>query len=553
MNWYSEEGSASQLGVTWAPEEEAFNFAIYSKYASQVELLFYARDDLTHPAYEYKFNPLTNKSARVWHCRIKASHIPKARYYAYRIAGPNEPGAGHHFDDQKLLLDPYARSVFFPPHFSRELARVAGNNVGRAPLGVMVWEHEPEPRILRSPQHTSDLVIYELHVRQFTGGKNSGVSSKKQGTFAGVLEKIPYLKDLGITAVELMPVFQQDPQEPSHWGYMPLGFFAPHHGYSCAQATEEVLTEFRSMVDGLHDAGIEVFLDVVYTHTTEGGEDGPIYSFKGIDNSTYYLLQADKRHYRNDTGTGNTLNCSNRYVRKMVVDSLSFWAREMHVDGFRFDLASIFTRNEDGSINVEDPPIVGAIGGALDLAGVRLIAEAWDPVSYQLGRTFPGTSWLQWNGRFRDDVRSFMKGDLGMVPHLMTRLYGSSDLFPDDVMNAYHPYQSVNFIDCHDGFCLYDLVAYNQKHNEANGHGNADGMNCNLSWNCGWEGDENAPESFVQLRKRQIKNFCCLLMLSNGTPMFRAGDEFMNTQRGNNNPYNQDNETTWLNWGPPKT
>jgi glycogen operon protein len=391
-------------------------------------------------------------------------------------------------------------------------------------------------------------VIYEVHVRQFTARDNSAVTPRARGTFAGLVQKIPYLKELGITAVELMPVFQQDPQESSHWGYMPIGFFSPHHGYSSAAATEEVLTEFRSMVDALHDAGIEVFLDVVFTHTTEGGEEGPTYSFKGIDNSTYYLLEADRRHYRNDTGAGNTLNCANRYLRKMIVDSLLFWVREMRVDGFRFDLASIFTRNEDGSINVEDPPILSAIGGALDLGDVRLIAEAWDPVSYQLGRTFPGATWLQWNGKYRDDVRSFFKGDPGMVPHLMTRLYGSSDLFPDDVMNAYHPYQSVNFVDCHDGFCLYDLVAYNQKHNELNGHGNADGTNYNLSWNCGWEGDSGVPPSIRDLRKRQIKNFCCLLFLSNGTPMFRAGDEFMNTQNGNNNPYNQDNEITWLDW-----
>jgi len=291
-----------------------------------------------------------------------------------------------------------------------------------------------------------------------------------------------------------------------------------------------------------------VILDVVYNHTTEGGEEGPTYSFRGIDNSTYYLLDADMQHYRNDTQTGNTLNCANRYVRKMIIDSLYFWVQEMHVDGFRFDLASIFTRNEDGSINVADPPVIAEVSAAPDLGRIRLIAEAWDPGSYQLGRTFPGISWLQWNGKFRDDVRAFAKSDPGMISQLMARLYGSSDLFPDDVMNAYHPYQSVNFITSHDGFCLYDLVAYNDKHNEANGHNNRDGTDYNLSWNCGWEGDENVPTEVTTLRKRQVKNFCCLLFLSNGTPMFRAGDEFMNTQRGNNNPYNQDNDITWLNW-----
>lgn len=548
MNWYSREGSASPLGVTWVAEEGAFNFALYSKYASEVKLLFYSREDTAHPLHEYKFNPLINKSERVWHCRLKATAITGARYYAYKISGPNEPGAGHRFDDQKILLDPYARSVFFPKQFSREIARMAGNNAGRAPLGVLLRETEIQDTADRPPVHTSDLVIYEMHVRAFTARANSGVTSKARGTFAGMIEKIPYLKDLGVTAVELMPVTQQDPQEGGNWGYMPMGFFAPHHGYSSANATEDILIEFRSLVKALHAAGIEVILDAVYNHTTEAGEDGPTYNFKGIDNSTYYLLQSDRRHYRNDTGAGNTLNCANRYVRKMIVDSLFYWVRKMGVDGFRFDLASIFTRNEDGTINTDDPPVIAAVSGAFDFAPIRLIAEAWDPVSYQLGRTFPGVSWLQWNGKFRDDVRSFVKSDPGMVPHLMTRIYGSSDLFPDDVMNAYHAYQSINFITSHDGFSLYDLVAYNQKHNEANGQNNRDGIDQNLSWNCRWEGDVNVPPEVTALRRQQIKNFCCLLFLSNGTPMFRAGDEFMNTQQGNNNPYNQDNETTWLNW-----
>ena len=398
------------------------------------------------------------------------------------------------------------------------------------------------------PIHTSDLVIYELHLRNFTAKPNSGIAPDKLGTYAGLVEKIPYLKELGITAVELMPVTQRDPQESDCWGYMPLSFFAPHHGYASRKATRELMHEFRAMVQALHAAGIEVILDVVYNHTTEGNEKGPTYNFRGIDNSTYYLLDADRRHYRNDTYTGNTLNCANRYVRKMIIDSLNFWAQETHVDGFRFDLASIFTRNEDGSINVDDPPVIAEVSAAPDLGRIRLIAEAWDPGSYQLGRTFPGISWLQWNGKFRDDMRAFAKSDPGMISQLMTRLYGSSDLFPDDIMNAYHPYQSVNFITSHDGFCLYDLVAYNQKHNEANGHNNCDGTDYNLSWNCGWEGDENVPAEVLTLRKRQVKNFCCLLFLANGTPMFRAGDEFMNTQRGNNNPYNQDNDVTWLDW-----
>jgi len=329
---------------------------------------------------------------------------------------------------------------------------------------------------------------------------------------------------------------------------MPLNFFSPHHEYAIAQSSEGVVNEFRGMVKAMHAAEMEVILDAVYNHTAEGDEAGPTYSYRGIDNDTYYLLEPDSIHYRNDTGAGNTLNCANRYVRKMIVDSLNFWVKEMRVDGFRFDLASIFTRNEDGSVNLYDPPVIAEIGDFPRLAARRLIAEAWDLASYELGRSFPGLPWLQWNGKFRDDLRAFVKGDPGMVPAAMTRIYGSSDLFPDDIMNAYHAYQSVNFITCHDGFCLYDLVSYNQKRNEANGHSNTDGSDYNLSWNCGWEGDENVPTEVTDLRKRQVKNFCCLLLLSNGTPMFCAGDEFMNTQKGNNNPYNQNNETTWLDW-----
>jgi isoamylase len=484
----------------------------------------------------------------VWHCRLRASAASTARYYAYRVSGPNEPGEGHRFDDQKILVDPYARSLHFPQHFSREVTQLPGSNAGRALLGVLLGESTLATAMHLPPVHTSDLVIYELHVRAFTARTNSGVSAAKRGTFAGLTEKIPYLKELGITAVELMPVTQQDPQEGSHWGYMPLGFFGPHHGYASSDITEEILSEFRDMVEAFHAADIEVILDVVYNHTAEGDEAGPIYSFKGIDNSTYYLLESDWRRYRDDTGTGNTLNCANRYVRKMIVDSLKFWVSEMQVDGFRFDLASIFTRKEDGTIDLEDPPAIAAVNGALDLSRIRLIAEAWDPVSYQLGRTFPEVSWLQWNGKYRDDVRSFLKGDPDMVAPLMTRIYGSCDLFPDDVMNAYHAYQSVNFVNCHHGFCLYDLVAYNRKHNEVNGQNNRDGTDNNLSWNCGWEGDADVPGEVMALRRQQVKNACCLLLLSNGTPMFRAGDEFMNTQLGNNNPYNQDNEVTWLNW-----
>ena len=547
-NWYAREGCPSPLGVTWIEEEAAYNFALYSEFATRVALFLYSELDLSLPTYEFTFDPLANKTGRIWHCRLKESLVSQAHYYAYRVDGPRGVAEGHRFDSQKLLVDPYARCVCFPTGFSRQTARERGPNAGRAPLALLPREPSYDWGDDTARLHTSDLVIYELHVRGFTRHPTSGVIASRRGTFLGIVEKIPYLQDLGITAVELMPVMQQDPQEGSYWGYMPLNFFSPHHEYATAGKPFDAFEEFRGMVRTMHAAGIEVILDVVYNHTAEGNENGPTYSYRGIDNRTYYQLREDRSLYRDDSGTGNTLNCAHPYVRKMILDSVRFWREEMHVDGFRFDLASIFTRNEDGSVNLHDPPVIAEISSAPELERIRLIAEAWDPAAYQLGKSFPGISWLQWNGQFRDDVRAFVRGDRGMVPKLMSRLYGSCDLFPDDLAHAYRPYQSVNFVTCHDGFSLYDLVGYNQKHNEANGHDNRDGSDHNLSWNCGREGDTDVPPAVLALRKRQIKNFCCLLFLANGTPMFLAGDEFMNTQRGNNNPYNQDNEISWLNW-----
>jgi isoamylase len=547
--WTKFEGSPFPLGVSWVEQEEAYNFALYSKHATGVTLLLYSEKDFVNPVYRYQLDYLKNKSARVWHCRIPCAMVNDANYYAYTVEGTYEPGSGHRFDPQKILLDPYAKSVFFPPRFSREIARHPGSNAGRAPLGIVHCERIPfEWEGDRSPAHTHDTVIYELHVRGFTMRPNSAVISDKRGTYAGLIEKIPYLKELGVTAVELLPVHQYDPQEGNYWGYMALNFFSPHHAYASNKGLCEQINEFREMVKSLHAAGIEVILDVAYSHTTELDESGPNYCFRGIDNTTYYLLEGNMQRYRNDTGTGNVLHCANRYVRTMILDSMRYWVGEMHVDGFRFDLASIFTRNNDGSINLKDPPIISEMSTDPLFSNTRLIAEVWDVSTYQLGRSFPGTTWLQWNGKFRDDVRSFTRGDNGRVNALMARLYGSDDLFPDQLMDAYHSYQSVNYITSHDGFCLYDLVSYNNKQNEANGHHNLDGTDSNLSWNGGWEGDQDLPKEVLSLRKRQIKNFCCLLFLSNGTPMFCAGDEFMNTQRGNNNPYNQDNEISWLDW-----
>ncbi len=548
--WEALEGSPRPLGISFVVSQQAWNIALYSKHASAVTLHLYSKNNTQTPIYTYSFDPLLNKSGRVWHCRLPATVVDGAHYYAYQVDGPFNPHEGHRFNPQKRLLDPYSRAVYFPPAFDRQAAIQPGSNIGQAPLGVIHTHQEFAAAIDedQKPRHTHDMVIYELHVKGFTSHPGSGVAPQRRGTFAGLAEKIPYLQSLGITAVELMPVFQFDPLEDDYWGYMPLSFFAPHHLYGSSASPTALLDEFREMVKAFHQADIEVILDVVYNHSGEGNEHGPTYSFRGIDNTTYYLLEHDRRHYRNDAGTGNVLHTANRYVRSMVLDSLRYWVKEMGVDGFRFDLASIFTRRSDGSVNLEDAPIISAIRSDPDLANVRLIAEAWDISSYQLGRTFPGISWQQWNGKFRDDIRRFVRGDSGLVNALMQRLYGSDDLFPDSRMEAYHPYQSVNFITAHDGFTLYDLVAYNRKHNAINGHCNTDGTDQNFSWNCDWEGDDAVPDAVVRLRKRQIKNFCCLLLLANGTPMIRAGDEFMQTQFGNNNPYNQDNEISWLNW-----
>ena len=547
--WEQAEGVPLPLGVTWIEAEQAYNFAIHAEQADSVTLQLYAPADLVNPFLSYRFDFLHNKSGRIWHSRIPAAEIAECRYYAYSVSGEDTTGV-HGFDPQKVLLDPYAKGVFFPPDFDRESAMREGSNAGRAALGVLsAHRTEFDWTGDQAPRHESDAIIYEVHVKGFTKNPNSGVDPSRAGTYAGLVEKIPYLKDLGITVVELMPIFQRDPQEDDYWGYMPLNFFAPHAQYASTRDDSEQHLEFRNMVKAFHQAGIGVVLDVVYNHTCEGDHRGPIYSYKGFGSASYYMMSNDPASpYANYSGTGNTLNFGHAHVRNMATDSLRFWKREMRIDGFRFDLASVFSRDSDGFLNWGHAPIFAEIAADPELGRVRLIAEPWDTGGYQLGRGFPGITWLQWNGRFRDDVRRFVKGDLGMVPDLMRRLYGSDDFFPDSRADAYHPYQSVNYLTSHDGFTLYDLVAYNSKRNWANGQNNQDGMNDNYSWNCGYEGDEGAPADVLALRRKQVKNFCCLLMLSNGTPMFRAGDEFLNTQFGNNNPYNQDNTTGWLDW-----
>jgi len=538
--WRRAEGLSTPLGVTWIESSKAYNFALYASDATVVTLLVYGDGDFVNPIKTFTFDFPSHKTARVWHRLVPAAEIAGAKYYAYKVDGPFGPGIGERFDRGKVLLDPYARGIFLPPDFSREAARAPGPNDGKAPLGILPPMTSAGPVCVDElpNRRTHDLVIYELHVRNFTRHPSAPLNESARGTYAGVAAMIPYLKDLGVTAVELMPVHQYDPQEGSYWGYMTLGFFAPHHAYARNSEAEAAAGEFKAMVEAFHAADIEVILDVVYNHTTESDQNGPTYSFRGIDNSTYYALDPnDLSRYFNFSACGNDLRTSHPAVRRFVVDSLRYWASEMGVDGFRFDLASVFMRDDAGNLNYHDPAIISAISADATVAGLRLIAEPWQGEfggGYVLGRAFPGMTWQQWNGKFRDDVRHFVKGDNGLVSALMTRLQGSPDLFPDDLPHACRPQQSVNFVTSHDGLCLYDMVAY------TNG-GQA-------SWNCGWEGDADVPPEVAALRKRQIKNFCCLLMLASGVPMLVAGDEFMNSQRGNDNPYNEDGEIVWLDW-----
>jgi len=552
-SWSAIEGSPLPQGVTRIESDGSFNFALYSKHATAVTLLLYSEDDLSNHRSSHRLDFRQHKTGRVWHCRLPASIVEECTYYGYLVDGERaEEGRGwDRFDPEKILSDPYAREIFIPPTFDRQAASRPGSNAGRAPLGVLPKRADsPDWNGDRPPRHEGDTIIYELHVDAFTRSPSSGVSADRRGTYLGLIDKIPYLLDLGVTVVELMPIFQVDPQEPSYWGYMPLSFFAVNSGYATSKALGVAQNEFRQLVSALHKAGIEVIIDVVYNHTAEGDHGGPTYSLKGIDNSTFYMMTADRdRPYANHSGTGNTLHTANYYVRKMILDSLRYWVEEMHVDGFRFDLASVFARRADGSVDLTSPGIFAEIAADPVLSRVRLIAEPWDASGANLlGRTLPGIDWSQWNARFRDDIRRFTRGDAGFTEGAMRRLYGSDDLFPDDLMHSYRPSQSINFITAHDGLTLYDLVSYSTKRNWANGEENRDGAPDDFSFNCGWEGDEGLPDEVMSRRKRQTKLLACLLLLSNGIPMIRGGDEFLQTQGGNNNPYNQNNSTSWLDW-----
>jgi isoamylase len=541
----SNRGSSFRLGATVCPG--GVNFSVFSKSATAVELLLFDRADDQKPVRTIRFDPKVNKTYHYWH--VYVPDIQAGQIYGYRVHGPYEPESGMRFDPQKVLLDPYGKAVVIPGTYNRLLASEPGDTTASsmksavADTSLYDWEGDVP---LKLP--FARAIIYEMHVRGFTAHPTSGVSSKKRGTYAALIEKIPYLQDLGITAVELLPVYQYDEQDApagfkNYWGYAPVSFFAPHAAYSSQKDPLGPLNEFRDMVKALHWAGIEVILDVVYNHTAEGNHLGPTLCFRGFQNDAYYILEKNRAHYANYTGCGNTLNAGNPFVRRMIIDSLHYWVEEMHVDGFRFDLASILTRDEYGR-TLENPPVLWDIDSDPTLAGIKLIAEAWDAAGlYQVG-SFIGDSWKEWNGRFRDDVRRFLKGDHGAVSRFALRLLGSPDIYAHEERE---PEQSINFITCHDGFTLNDLVSYNHKHNEANGENNRDGSDDNMSWNCGAEGPTEDPE-IERLRNRQVKNFHTITLLATGAPMLLMGDEVRGTQGGNNNAYCQDNEISWFNW-----
>ena len=545
MSEGSEKGGSSPLGAT--PSPDGVNFSVFSRHATGVELLLFDGVDDTKAARVVRLDPSANRTYHYWH--VFVPNVRPGQLYGYRVEGPFDPSSGMRFDPTKVLLDPYGRGVMVPSAYDRAAARRPGDNTGTALKSVVVdvsaYDWEGDAPLQRPSART---IVYEMHVGGFTRHPSSGLSEKTRGTFAGLIEKIPYLQGLGITAVELLPVFQFDPQDcppglVNYWGYAPVSFFAPHPGYSSRRDPLGAVDEFRDMVKALHRAGLEVILDVVFNHTAEGDHGGPTLSFRGLDNTTYYILEADRSRYANYSGTGNTLNGNHPIVRRMIVDSLRYWVDVMHVDGFRFDLASFLERDESGDV-MPNPPVLWDIESDPVLAGTKLIAEAWDAAGlYQVG-TFVGDSWKEWNGRFRDDVRSFFRGEEGSTERFADRLIGSPSLYGH---KQREPEQSVNFVTCHDGFTLNDLVSYDRKQNEANGEDNRDGADDNRSWNCGVEGPTEDPD-IDRLRTRQVKNFFTVTMLSAGMPMMLMGDEVRRTQGGNNNAYCQDNETNWFDW-----
>lgn len=556
-------GSPVPFGASLVPN--GVNFAVFSRHATSMTVALYQNPQDSDPFFEHKFDPIVNRTGDVWHAELQG--IGAGILYGYRVDGPYIPQEGLRYNKNKLLIDPYARAL--TGDFIWDITQSCGydvtspekdlsfseiDNAGFMPKCIVIddeafdWQGD---RPLNLPLRHA--VIYELHVRGATRHASSGVSAP--GTYQGIIEKIPYFKELGVTSLELLPVQEFDFYENQrknpftgeplrqYWGYSTLAFFAPKGIYAASGTCGEQVTEFKTMVRELHKAGIEVILDVVFNHTAEGNELGPTVSFRGFDNSIWYMLDENPRYYKNFSGCGNTLNCNNPIVRNFIIDCLHYWVVQMHVDGFRFDLASILGRDQKGKM-LENPPMIEMIAEDPILRNTKLIAEAWDAGgAYQVG-AFPGGRWAEWNDRFRDDVRRYWRGDPGFTGAFATRITGSSDLYLRDGRKPFH---SINYVCCHDGFTLMDLVSYNGKHNEENGENNFDGHPSNFSYNYGYEGPTH-DSKILDLRMRQIKNFLTTLFLSLGTPMLLAGDEFGRTQQGNNNAWCQDNEISWINW-----
>ena len=563
MSEHAEVRIGAPLPLGAVESEGGVNFALFSRHATRVRLEFFVHPDDSKPFRWIDFDPIRNRTGDVWH--VWVANIQPGQLYSYRVDGPYEPEKGHRFNFNKLLIDPFATAITplpnwdFKPALGYERQPESEGNLskiddaGAMPKCVFTHEqfhwHEDQP-----PRHPwSDTVIYELHVRGFTIHSSSGVDHP--GTFRGVLEKIPYLKALGVTAVELMPVhefnddhvlgFNPKTGQPltNFWGYDPVSFFAPKASFSSQGGLGQQKLEFREMVLALHQAGIEVILDVVFNHTAEGNEQGPTLCFRGIDNIIFYLLDEDHRYYKDYTGTGNTINANHPVVRDLILSALRYWVTEMHVDGFRFDLASVLGRDSEGQLQ-PDAPLLARIAEDPILREVKIIAEAWDAAgAYEVG-SFSERRWSEWNGHYRDDVRRFWRGDDGMIGLFASRICGSADIYTH---SGKGPDGSINFITCHDGFTLNDLVSYREKHNEANAENNRDGTNANFSENYGAEG-ETKDVTIEFVRKRQIKNFLLTLLISRGVPMIMGGDEFRRTQGGNNNAYCQDNEISWVDW-----
>ncbi|MBN1496890.1 MAG: glycogen debranching protein GlgX [Spirochaetes bacterium] len=553
-------GSPLPLGAHFT--KNGVQFSIFSRHGTSVTLLLFESDDPDARYIEVPLDPDIHRTGDIWHILVEG--IAEGQLYGYVIDGPYEPAGGHRYNRNKLLLDPYARAVTGNRRWDLTMAQgydaespdldlsfSGKSSIPYMPRCVVI----DRPGILhgiplRIPER--DCIIYELHVRGFTIHPSSGVAHG--GTYRGLVEKIPYLKELGVNAVELMPVQEFDEDEntnvnpltgerlKNYWGYSTIAFFAPKSTYSASGRMGEQVREFREMIKAFHDAGIEVILDVVFNHTAEGDETGPTLSFRGIDNSIYYILKEDRRYYTNFSGCGNTFNCNHPVVHEFILDALRYWVIDMNVDGFRFDLASILGRDQEGAI-MKNPPLLETISEDPILRNCKIIAEAWDAAgAYQVGE-FPGR-WAEWNGKYRDDVRRFWCGEENSVGYFATRVTGSSDLY-GDAPNG--PLQSINFITCHDGFTLNDLVSYCEKQNIENGENNEDGDETVNACCLGAEGPDRS-KAVTGLRVKQIKNFIATLFLSQGIPMLLAGDEFRRTQRGNNNAYCQDNEISWVDW-----